>query len=114
MSYAAERLAQLERGEGDFTDLQRPAPEVIRRARDVAARLLQPGTPTPSVVPSELGEVLFVWHKAGWTVDVEVGAEETSVVAYAHRSGTMWGGPVDELWPKVSEVLMPPLSHEHR
>jgi len=103
--YVSRRLAQLRRGSGDFTGLLQPSEEVVRRARDVSTGLFRANTPTPSVVPSEYGDVLFIWHKAGWELEIEVGPEEVSVWAHERNSGAVWSGSLAELWPKVSDLL---------
>lgn len=102
--YVMQRLAQLWRGEGDFTGLSRPSEYVIRRARDLCLDLFRDQTPTPSVVPSEDGEVLFIWHKAGWKVEIEVGPEE--VLIWAHgSSGATLSGSLAEWRKQVLSIL---------
>lgn len=103
--YVVHRLAQLRRGEGDFTGLTQPSDRVIARARAIADVLFQDDTPTPSVVPSEDGNVSFVWRKAGWKVEIEVGSKEVSVWARERSSGTLLSGSLGELRTEVSDLL---------
>jgi hypothetical protein len=103
--YVSRRLAQLRRGEGDFTGLMRPTNDVIERARSVSASLFQHDTPTPSVVPSEDGEVRFFWHKAGWMLEIIVGLEDVSIWAHQPSSGEDWSGSLAEFRPQVSGLL---------
>jgi hypothetical protein len=92
-AYVTRRLDELERGEGDFTDLKRPSAAAVTHARQVAAQVFRDTTPTPSVVPDEDGNVLFVWHKSG--IDAEIWVwEEDSAGVWVHDRGTgeMWSG----------------------
>src|SRR5574342_1364560 len=104
--YVSRRLNELSKAGGDFTGLVRPPNDVIMRAHGVAADLLAAETPTPSVVPSEHGEVLFVWHWAGWTLEIEVGQEDVSVWAFDRASGAMWSGPLAKLRSEVLALLL--------
>lgn len=65
-AYVGQRLGELERGEGDYTELKRPSAAAVANARRVAAGTFRDTTPTPSVVPTAEGEVCFVWHKNGY------------------------------------------------
>lgn len=58
-----------------------PVPGVINRAWGEALALFPPLTATPSVVPSDEGSVVFVWHKGGWDVEIEVDHQEAMVWA---------------------------------
>ena len=93
-AYVEQRLTDLENGTGDFTGLQRPSAGAIMSAREVAASVFRDGTPTPSVVPTESGDVAFIWHKNG--VDAELDVNETQADLWAHDrvSGETWGGKV--------------------
>jgi hypothetical protein len=103
--YVTARLAKLSRGEGDFTGLMQPSEEVVERARILAASLFSHNTPTPSVVPGEDGEVLFIWRKSGWEIEIEVGDEGVSVWAHELPSGVTYSGSLGELRPTVSALL---------
>lgn len=76
-AYVMRRLDEIGRGEGDFTGLKVPAPAVVERARQEALTW-PPDRPTPSVVPTEDGGVLFAWHKDGHSTLIEV--DETGEV----------------------------------
>jgi hypothetical protein len=104
--YVSRRLAQLRCGEGDFTGLQQPTAGVIDRAQNVAAELFQAQTATPSVVPSEDGEVLFVWRRAGWDLEIAVGADDVTVWAYERSSGDVWSGSLIELRHRLVALLV--------
>jgi hypothetical protein len=103
--YVYQRILELRNGEDDFTELPRPAPLVTDRAWQVATRVLRPDTPTPSVVPSDEGNVVFVWHKARWDLEIEVGPEEATVWAHNQNTGEMFSGSLDVQLEKVSSLL---------
>ena len=70
-----------------------------------ALRLFRANTPTPSVVPSEDSGVQFVWHKAGWDLELEIGSDGEYVWARNRVSGETWHGALTSLLPRVSELL---------
>jgi hypothetical protein len=104
--YVSQRLDAMARGEGDWTGLQRPTQDTLRKALFLATGLFLNTTPTPSVVPGELGEVTFVWHKAGWHLEIAVLADGNLVWAHRKATGTMLMGPVDELRSNVMKILV--------
>lgn len=70
--YVDTRLAQL-----DCERLFEPSPsmETLSEARAYIGgllRMLPPDAPAPNVLPSRRGGVDFIWHKAGWNVEVNV------------------------------------------
>ncbi len=103
--YVGRRLSALRMGAFDFTGLQIPAPTVVDRAWVVAWSYLHPATLPPSVVPSEDGDILFIWHKSGWDLEIEVGAGGTTVWAYHRESGEEWSGSLDERQSELSTLL---------
>jgi hypothetical protein len=103
--YVYERIQELQNGEDDFSELPQPASFVIDRAWQVATRVLHPDTPSPSVVPSDDGDVVFVWHKARWDLEIEVGPEEVTVWAHSRNTGEMFSGTLDEHLERVSGLL---------
>jgi hypothetical protein len=103
--YVSNRLRELLAGKYDFTGFQVPSAEVIDLAREVATSLFRSDTPTPSVVPSEDGDVLYIWHKAGWDLEINVGPEGAAVWAYDRSAGKEWYGSLDELRPGVVSLL---------
>ncbi len=74
-----------------------PDPAALRRALPELTSLLDERTPAPSVVPTVDGGVQFVWHKAGWDIEIEVLA--TATLAWVRRRGQGPGtvGPVAEM-----------------
>lgn len=103
--YVARRLAALRAGAFDFTDLQIPAPWVVDRASMVAQAYLHPDTPPPSVVPTRDGDILFIWRKAGWDLQIEIGSEGTTAWAYHRGSGAEWSGSLEERQVQLSQLL---------
>jgi hypothetical protein len=104
-SYVETRLAEIEFGVFDFTDLLQPSEAVVTRARNLVNGLLQPYVPTPSVVPSEDGAVLFVWNKAGWDLRLEVTESESSIWARERGSGDILYGPLEDHQKRVTDLL---------
>lgn len=106
LSYVVDRLNELDSLAIDPDDeLPAPSHDVLSRALDEANRFMAPATPTPSVVPTVDGHVQFVWHKAGWDVEVEVGPEETCVWARDRESGESWSGSLDECKGELVSLL---------
>lgn len=103
--YVAQRLEALRKGEGDFTGLRRPSELVVDRAWDFAAEAFRSDTPTPSVVPTEDGDILFVWRKAGWELEIEIGAAEDTVWARNRDSGVILRGSLAEMRAEASGLL---------
>lgn len=104
-TYIAGRLAALRRGDGDFAGLRQPTAQTVDRAEQVAADLFRDNTPTPSLVPSPEGTVLFVWHKAGWWVEIVVGPDEVDVWAHHSESQATFHGRLDDNRQRVCELL---------
>jgi hypothetical protein len=49
--------------------------------------------------------VLFVWHKAGWDLEVEVGTEDISVWGHERRTGETFYGGLDEYRSRLGDLL---------
>lgn len=71
-----QRLAALRAGSGDYTGLQRPTHQTLDRAEEVAREMFDPNIPTPSVVPDEHGNVVFIWYKGGFSIEITVTPEK--------------------------------------
>ena len=104
--YVEQRLRELSLGAHNFTGLRVPSGHVVDLAARVAQDWFYPDTPTPSVLPSEDGEVLFVWHKAGWDLEIIVGPGGAEIWAYDRGSGKELSGSLEELGYATSRVLM--------
>jgi hypothetical protein len=103
--YVIGRLAALRAGSDNHSDLMAPTPWIVDRAWEVAKRYFPPATPPPSVVPSEDGDIVFIWHKAGWELQIEVGSEGAAVWAYERHSGIMWSGSLEERQQELRNLL---------
>jgi hypothetical protein len=103
--YVVQRLAEIRAGAHDFSGLRIPSGNVIDRAWDVAVTTFPAGVPPPSVLPTEDGNVAFVWHKSGWNVEVEVGPEETTVWAFNRNSGRDFSGSLGRYRVATTEIL---------
>lgn len=103
--YVITRLSELDRGAFSFTDLQLPSTAAIDRARNVVLDTLKFNTPTPSVVPSEYGSVVFVWHRAGWDVEFEIDEFSATLWAYRRHDAFELSGPLSEHRQQFSKLL---------
>jgi hypothetical protein len=103
--YVVQRLGEAGNGVFDFTGLLVPSRTVVERAWSVAQNYFRIDTPTPSVVPSEDGDICFVWHKAGWDLRIDVGPEETVVWAHHRGTGRQWFGSLEERRMQLARLL---------
>jgi hypothetical protein len=104
-SYITRRLAALRMSGNDFTGLKVPSPWIVDRAWAVANSYFRPNTPPPSVVPTEDGDILFIWRKAGWELHIEISSEEATAWAYNRKSGRSWSGSLGERQPEFYTLL---------
>lgn len=102
--YVVRRLAELATGQS-VSDMPAPSAVLCNEAFRVAEGLFAPDTPTPSVVPSEDGTVLFVWRSQPLELEIEIGLEETSVWAYERSRGIIWSGQLEEQRVHFSSLL---------
>lgn len=100
-AYVEQRLGELERGEGDYTDLCQPSAVTVANARRLAAEVFRDGTPTPSVVPTAEGDIDFVWRKNGYDVELTVTEDGAEFWACQRSTGRQW----DALLPEVLDAL---------
>ena len=103
--HVVQRLEELRVGAFDFTGLQVPPEHVVNQAWIIASSQFHFDTPPPSVLPSDEGEVLFIWHKSGWDVQINVGSEETTVWAYDRTSGTELSGLLASRQKELADLL---------
>jgi hypothetical protein len=103
--HVVQRLEELRIGAFDFTGLQVPPENVVDRAWIIASSYFHSDTPPPSVLPSDEGEVLFIWHKSGWDIQINVGSEETVVWAYDRSTGTELSGSLASQLKEFSGLL---------
>jgi hypothetical protein len=57
------------------------------------------------VVPSEDGEVAFIWHRSGWQLQLTVGYGPAEAWAHHVSSGNIWSGPLSALLTPVQNLL---------
>jgi hypothetical protein len=103
--YVQQRLLELSEARFDFSELMVPTGQTVDQARSVADSLFRYNTPTPSVVPSEDGAVLFVWRRDGWDVELEVTALTADVWARRRADGLEWHGPLNDRGEQFSDLL---------
>lgn len=100
-----QRLEELRAGSFDFTGLQVPEDSTVDLAWSVASSYFHSNTPPPSVLPSDEGEVLFIWHKAGWDVQINVEQKEVTLWAYNRADGSELSGPLSSRANDLSNLL---------
>lgn len=107
LPYVLRRLNDLAAGpyEPEDEDGLLPDPQAVWRALPALGGLLTDRTPTPSVVPTIDGGVQFVWHKAGWDLEIEVLANETIVWGRRRGEGLGDAGPIAEMRPVLDRAL---------
>ena len=103
--YVIGRITDLRAGKGDFTGLKKPSALVMDRVADTVAALLREHTPTPSVVPTEDGNVAVIWRGRGWDLEVEVSETETEVWAHERATGQEFSGPLAEMEAWTLDLL---------
>jgi hypothetical protein len=94
--YVIRRLAELASGQYSYYQEPLPVTAACERALREAEGLFRPNTPTPSVVASDDGNVMFIWRSAVLELEIEIGSEETAVWAYDRRGGTVWSGLLED------------------
>lgn len=70
--YVTRRLQEIRDGKGSWEGLKRPHRKTMDRADDFADMYFTELIPTPSVVPTEDGHVLFVWQENDLDLEIEV------------------------------------------
>jgi hypothetical protein len=96
-AYVEQRLGEMERGEGDYTELRQPTAATVAHARRIAAGTFRDTTPTPSVVPTADGGIDFVWHKNGYDVEITVTETEARIWAHQRETGDTWNSSLPDL-----------------
>ena len=99
LMYVRSRLLQM-RERSKYELAPYPGEVLLANAWYHADGLLMPGTPAPSVVPSEDGNVSFVWHRGGWEIEIEIDYDEAEIWA-DHASGESWSGSV---WQDLDQL----------
>lgn len=102
--YVHRRLVQMY--ERSKLELQ-PYPDewLIASTWHRAWALIAPGVPTPSVVPSEEGNVSFVWHKNGWDIELEFGLMASEIWASRRDSNDVLEGTLEETGTELEQLL---------
>ena len=91
--HVSQRIDDLRFGKGrEDWDGEWPPLAAIDAAWTLACELFRDETPTPSVVPSEDGEVLFIWHKNQVDAEIIVSTGEPQVWVHDRASGEMRSG----------------------
>lgn len=93
VDYVSERLRAIE----EDPEPGLPPVEVINRARSWIMHVLPPAAPSPAVLPSEDGGIDFVWHRAGWNVEIGIERDGTETVWMWHRDSN------DEVFGDLTE-----------
>lgn len=88
-----------------MTTEYRPTNEILNRAWNTACRYFSFSTATPSIVLGDEGSVLFVWHKNGWDVELEIGQSCSYVGILSRDNKQMLFGPLEDMSGKLLGVL---------
>lgn len=104
-TYVYQRIQEILSDDEDYPEFVRPTSFVINRAWNIATKILRRDAPTPSVVPSDEGAIVLVWHKARWDLEIEIGIQEETVWAHDRNTGAMFSGSLEEQLERVSAVL---------
>jgi hypothetical protein len=83
----------------------KPPEETVKTAWQIAYKLFDVDTPTPSIVPADEGGVEFAWHKNGWDLVISALPEETLVWARNRSLGERWSFVLSEQWGRVQSIL---------
>ena len=103
--YVYSRLSRLRSGIDREDNETYPDSATVDRAHMLVENLFEQDTPTPSVVPGESGEVVFVWHKRGLDVAIEVSRNETTFWAYSQDRNWSKYGSLEDVLHVASQVL---------
>lgn len=96
-AYVEQRIDDLRCGKGrEDWEGQWPSPAAVTAAWDLACEVFRESTPTPSVVPSEDGAVLFVWRKNGMDAELEVSETGADLWVHDRVAEDLWSSPVAE------------------
>jgi hypothetical protein len=104
LSYVDRRLREMV-GDADDSERARVSNSTPGRALLEARRLLPDEIVPPSVIPSDDGGVLLVWHKAGWDLEIAVEERETTAWARERVSGHYWAGSVSDRELDLKQLL---------
>jgi hypothetical protein len=95
LPYVTSRLLEMSR-RGPDPELPMVHPRAISQAIRVAAELIPPRAPAPSVVTSLDGGVEFIWHRGGWDVEIEIQPNARTMWARERASGRLLEGSLSE------------------
>lgn len=107
LSYVLRRLNELsDRLDDPIRDpAPLPDPAALERALTDLCSALGDDTPAPSVVPTADGGVQFVWHHAGWDIEIEVLHDRTEVWGRNRARSQQWFGDLDEVRDELEAAL---------
>ncbi len=67
----------------------------VQAAGELLGTIMQPETPTPTVVPTSGGGVQLEWHEVAVDLEIEIVSRQRYLVAFEdHRSGDEWEGEI--------------------
>jgi hypothetical protein len=102
--YVRDRLLQM-RDRSRYELEPYPNEDLIANAWTYAEVIVAPGVPTPSVVPSEEGNVSLVWCKGGWDIEVEIASRDAEVWADNSSTARSVDGSFEEAGPEIIGLL---------
>jgi hypothetical protein len=102
--YVRDRLLQM-RDRSRYELQPYPDENLIANAWAHADAIVRPGIPTPSVVPSEDGNVSLVWAKGGWEVEIEIAPRDVEVWADSESSPEPVTGSLETTGQQIVDLL---------
>jgi hypothetical protein len=79
--------------------------ELIAKAVSVLSKIMQASAPTPSVIRTATGSVQYVWHKAGWDVEIEVAEGFVEAWAHERETGREIVGKLEDVQRDVAQLI---------
>jgi hypothetical protein len=78
----------------------------LEQASDFLNRVMLPGTPAPSILPTPLGSVQIEWHTEGIDFEVQTTSDSTFELSYVDSVKEQeWDETLENDWSRITEVM---------